>query len=352
MSNTLAILIAKSGVALLDLLPREWEVVIADHSRLDQRNVEFWNRPSKERYDEVVIVDQNVTTALTQRKIELKLREMGITGNFKYAGNARTRLGYRHMDYVLGKEGLLLKTAADIQSDPYKLNKHMVALVGLPASGKTLLRNLFSRLPGFSVYKWGKFLRSTVEGLYGPMTYENGWQMAMRFTDEVESQDRIAVAKSFVAAEAVRQDPAQYMVVDGIKSREQIIYTSYALRRPAIIVKVQRDEQERQSEARKRGDFDDVNDSERLEVLRKMGAIDVMDFADFVVETTGCATEYDKEKRDCRIRFTEQFIAGMQEVLSWLYISDSFEAAREMLCKSAVEVAKERGFNAETEVVI
>lgn len=36
----LAILIAKSGVALLDLLPREWEVVVADYSRLDQRQGE------------------------------------------------------------------------------------------------------------------------------------------------------------------------------------------------------------------------------------------------------------------------------------------------------------------------
>ncbi len=349
--KTLAVLIAKSGVALLDLLPREWEVVISDHSRLDQRDVVFWNLPSQKQYDEVVIVDQNVTTALTQRKIEMKLREMGIQGTYKYAGNARTRLGYRHMDYVLGKEGLLLKTAADIKSDPYKLNKHMIALVGLPASGKTLLRNLFSRLPDFSVYKWGKFLRSTVEGLYGPMTFENGWEMAMRFTDEVESKDRIAVAKRFVAAEEVRSAPAHFMVVDGIKSREQIIYASYALRRPVIIVRVGRDEEERQREARKRGDFDDVNDSERLEVLRKMGAIDVMDFADFVVETTGCAADYDDEGHMCRIRFTERFVSGMHEVLSWIFVSDSFETTRQLVCRSAEEVAKNRGYAATTEVI-
>jgi hypothetical protein len=326
-------------------------VVVADHSRLDQREVQWWSRPARKRYDEIVILDQNITTALTQRKLEQELRVMGVEGPVRYAGNPKSILGYRHMHYLLEKEGIVPKPSVEPPSDIYRFNRYMIALVGLPASGKTLLRNLFSRLPGFSVYKWGKFLRITVEGLYGPMTYENGWSVAMRFTDEVESQDRIAVAKTFVATEDVRKDPAHFMVVDGIKSRGQIIYTSYALRRPAIIVRVQRDEEERKSEARKRGDFDDVNDSERLEVLRRMGAIDVMDFADFVVETTGCATEYDSEKRGCRIRFTEGFIAGMHEVLSWMYISDSFETTKQILCRSAIEVAQNRGYTAEMEVV-
>jgi dephospho-CoA kinase len=352
MKKTLAVLIAKSGVALLDLLPHEWEVVVVDYSRLDQRSVQWWSRPSAKRYDEIVIVDQNITTALTQRKLEQELRVMGVEGPVRYAGNPKSILGYRHMHYLLEKEGIVPKPSVEPPSDIYRFNRYMVALVGLPASGKTLLRHIFSRLPGFSVYKWGKFLRSTVEGLYSPLTYENGWSMAMRFTDEVESKDRIVVAKTFLAAQEVQEDPARLMVVDGIKSREQIIYVSYALRRPAIIVRVQRDEEERQSEARKRGDFDDVNDKERLEVLRKMGAIDVMHFADFVVKTTGCATEYDAEKRGCRIRFTERFIAGMQEVLSWIFVSGSPEQARELVCNAAREVAQSRGYAAEVEVIL
>ena len=350
MKKNLAIVIAKSGVALLDLLPHEWEVVVADYSRLDQREVQWWSRPARKHYDEIIIVDQNITTALTQRKLEQELRVMGVEGPVRYGGNPKSVLGYRHMEYLLTKEGLVPKPSMEPPSDIYRLNRYMIALVGLPAAGKTLLRHIFSRLPGFSVYKWGKFLRSTVEGLYGPMTYENGWSVAMRFTNEVESKDRIVVAKTFLAAQEVREDPASFMVVDGIKSREQIIYASYALRRPAIIVRVQRDEEERRSEARKRGDFDDVNDSERLEVLRKMGAIDVMSFADFVVETTGCATEYDAEKRGCRIQFTERFIAGMHEVLSWIFVSGSPEQTRELVCNAAREVAQARGYAAETEV--
>jgi dephospho-CoA kinase len=349
--KNLAVLIAKSGIALIDLIPKEWEVVVADYSRLDQREVQWWSRPAQKRYDEIIILDQNVTTGLTQLRLERELRQMGIEGPVNYAGNPKSVLGYRHMDYLLTKEGLVPKPAIEPPSDIYRLNRYMIALVGLPAAGKTLLRHIFSRLPGFSVYKWGKFLRSTVEDLYGPMTYENGWSVAMRFTNEVESKDRVVVAKTFLAAQEVREDPAHFMVVDGVKSREQLIYVSYALRRPAIIVKVHRDETERQREAFKRGDFDDVNDKERLEVLRKMGAIDVMDFADFVVDTTGCATEYDAENRHCRIRFTERFIAGMQEVLSWIFVSGSPEQTRELVCNAAREVAQSRGYAAETEVI-
>ena len=122
--KTLAVLIAKSGVRFLNRLPRRWETVVVDYSRLDQRQIRFWNYPSDKQYDEIIIIDQNITTALTQRKIEMALREMGIRGKFKYAGNAITELGYRHMDYVLDKSGLLSKEATAPQGDLYKLNKY------------------------------------------------------------------------------------------------------------------------------------------------------------------------------------------------------------------------------------
>jgi hypothetical protein len=141
------------------------------------------------------------------------------------------------------------------------------------------------------------------------------------------------------------------MVVDGIKSREQIIYVSYALRRPVIIVSVKRDEAERQAEALKRGDPDDFRDEERLEVLRRMGAVEVVEFADFVVETTGCATLYDESSRSCEIRFTERFLAGMHEVLSWIFVSDSTQKTRKFVCTAAREVAESRGYAATVEVV-
>jgi dephospho-CoA kinase len=342
--NVLAIVIAKSGVALLDLLPAEWEVVVADYSRLDQRLVQWWSYPSRKAYDEIIIVDQNITTGLTQLKLERELRKLGIEGPVRFAGNPKSLLGYRHMHYLLTKEGIVPKPGGEPPSDVYRLNRYMVALVGLPASGKTLLRHLFSRLAGFSCYKWGNYLRAAAEESFGPMTYENGWDLACRFTDEVESRDKVVVAKKFIAASRVREDSAPFVVVDGVKSREQLIYTSYALRRPVIVVAVKRDEAERRAEAAKRGDFDDVNDAERLEVLRRMGAVEVVEFADFVVETTGCATLYDDATRSCRIRFTAQFLRGMHDVLSWIYISDSLETTAKLLCNAAQEVAQGRGY--------
>lgn len=351
MPDTLAILLAKSGVALLDLIPREWETVVADYSRLDHRDVEWWNIPKQKRYDEIVVVDRNITTALSQRRIERELRAKGIEGEVRFAGNPETLLAYRHQFYLLTREGLAAKPAGLPPSDTYRLNRYMVVLVGLPASGKTILRNLFSAMPGFSCYKWGRFLVKAVEEDYGPMTPANSWELVRRFTDEVEARDKTAVARAFLEKSGVRENAAPFVVVDGVKSREQLIYTSYALRRPAIIVRMARDEAERQSEAKKRGDFDDSRDAERLEVLRRMGAIAVMDFADFAVHSTGCATDYDGASRTAQIRFTERFVSDMNEVLDWAFVSDSLNATKELVCRAATEVAQTRGYAASVEVV-
>jgi hypothetical protein len=215
-------------------------------------------------------------------------------------------------------------------------------LVGLPASGKTLLRNIFSQLDGFSVHKWGKFVKQEVETRYGAMD----WETVQRFTDEVEVQNKVTVAQRFVAS--VTGDNSPYMVVDGIKSREQIIYASYALQRPAIVISVQRNEDERRREAIKRGDFDDSVDAERLNLLRKIGAVDVVNFADFTVNTTGCSVEYGQDS--CRVVFPEQFIAGMHEIFSWIFVSGSYEETKKLVLKAAIQVAKERGFVATIEV--
>jgi len=340
-----AILVAKSGVELLNrnYIPPNWEVVIADFSRLDQRSVSWWNLPKETVYREIVVFDRNLVTGLTQLHIERSIRNLGVSGPIKYAGNAKTLLAYQHQEYLLKKEGMVQRPAVMPLADTYQLGKYSIMLVGLPASGKTLLRNIFSQLDGFSVHKWGKFVKQEVEAHYGSMD----WATVQRFTDEVEAQNKVTVAQRFVAS--VTGDDSSYMVVDGIKSREQIIYASYALQRPAIVISVVRDEDERRREASKRGDFDDSVDSERLNLLRKIGAVDVLNFADFTVNTTGCSVEYGQDS--CRLTFPEQFIAGMNEILSWIFVSRSYEETKELVLKAAVQVAKERGFAATIEVV-
>lgn len=349
--NILAVVIAKSGVALLELLPREWEVVIADYSRLDQRLVQWWSCPVQKRYDEIIIVDQNVTTGLTQLRLERELRQMGIEGPVRFAGNPKTLLGYRHMHYLLEKEGIVPKPEIELPADTYRMNRYMVTLVGLPAVGKTILRNIFSRLDGFSVYKWGRYLRACVEEALGPMTPEDSWEKVRRFTEEIESQNRITVAQKFLATSGVHDDQATFAVVDGVKSREQIIYVSYATRRPVIVVEVRREEKTRLAEVFKRGDPDDqIGEEQRLQILAKMGALEVVKFADFVVDTTGCRTDYDEVTNRCRLVFTDRFIASMHETLSWIFVSDSYESTKEMVCRASREVAESRGFAAEVEV--
>ena len=162
----------------------------------------------------------------------------------------------------------------------------MIALVGLPAAGKTLLRHLFSRWQGFSVYKWGTYLRTAVEEALGPMTPEDSWDKVWRFTEEVEAQDKVIVARTFLERSGIRSDPATFAVIDGIKSREQIIYVSYALRRPVIIVEVRREEKSRLAEILKRGDFDDkIGEAQRLEILAKMGALEAVSYTHLTLPT-------------------------------------------------------------------
>ncbi len=349
MTKKLAILIAKSGVALHNIIPQDWEIVIADYSRLDQRDIQWWNYPALKSYDEIIIFDRNITTALTQYKLEREINALGVAGLIKYAGNPETLLAYKHQHYLLKKEGILPKPLTMDLSEG-NISQFMIVIVGLPASGKTILRSLFSRLPGFSVYKWGKFLQSAVEKRYGQIEFHNGWDKVLRFTEEVEQNDRVAVAKEFLETSGVHEDKATFVVVDGIKSREQIIYVSYALQRPVIVLTVKRDEAERQRQCLIRGDFDDLKDVERLGVLSKMGAIDVMDFADFVVNTTGCATIYN-ENKTAKLYFTEQLFVDLHRILSWIFVSDSLEATKEMLSNAAKEVSKDRGYTSEVEVI-
>ncbi len=333
----LGVLIAKSGVELLNcnIISSEWEVAIADFSRMDQREVSWWSFPQEKKYDEILVFDRNLTTALTQLHIERSIRELGIAGPIKYVGNEKTLLAYRHQNYLLNlkKKEIVPKENFPAQ-DTYHIDKYMIAVVGLPASGKTLLRNIFSQLDGFSVYKWGDYVKQEIESRYGEMS----WTNVQRFTDEIEMKDKIVVARRFVSSV---KDDSPFMVVDGIKSREQIVYVSYALQRPVIVISVKRDEKERQGEAEKRADFDDSVDLERLNLLRKIGALDVVNFADFVVNTTGCSIEY--EQNACHINLPDELTAGLHEALSWLFVSDSFEETKKIVQKAVVQVAKQRG---------
>ena len=81
-----------------------------------------------------------------------------------------------------------------------------------------------------------------------------------------------------------------------------------------------------------------------------MGALEVINFADFTVDTSGCVIEYAAVSQTARLRFTKRFIAGMHQILSWLFVSDSFEATEEMVCRASREVAEFRGYAAEVEV--
>jgi len=341
--SKLYVLIAKSAIRYLSLLPKEAEVIVADFSRYAAGNsLSFWSQPKEIVYDEIVIVDANVVTALTLRHIENALRAQGITGRFCYAGNPRTLMGYQHLDYIMTETGLVEKSE---QFAP-ELDRYLLAITGLPAAGKSLLRKLFEQM-GLRAYKWGNFAVRAAETRFGNSA--DPYTLAKRFFNEVERQDRLATAKYFLENSGVEGVDDRLIVLDGVKSIEQVIYVSYALRRPMILVAVRRDETERKQSAAERGDLDDAFDQERLEILRQMGVNRLIGAADFVVDTTGCRTViYDGV---CQVRFTQTFVRGLGEVMLWLGMSNSLSDATEAIIKAAEAVAVSRKYLPDVEVL-
>lgn len=340
--------VAKSGLSTLAQLPHDAEVIVCDTSRLDQRPVMFWSEPRHIAYDEIVIVERHAATALTQMHVADALRERGIGGPIVFAAQKpHGDIGYHHQTYLVGDAALIEKpTVAPEQLD----QRYLLAIVGLPATGKSMLRYLFSQMPQFSTYKWSSHLLACLVKHYGERAIEPDhiFDRVVQFLHEVESHDRVVVARQFLSS-GVWDDPAPFVVLDGVKSREQLIYTSYALRRPVIVVHVTLDEHARLESAARRGDFDDCRDQERLALLRQMGVFDLMAFADFQVTTTGCLTTFDE--KEMTVRWTRRFVDDMHRILSWILVSSSVDETRQILAEASTAVAASRGYTAQVEVL-
>lgn len=343
--RTLAVLVAKGGLVFQNVLPPEWERVVVDYSRLDLRSVELWTKPAYTRYDEIVIVDRGVVTGLTQCKVAQALHKLGVEGQIKFAGQAKALLGFLHQDYIITPEGNLVPRS-EISPSKTLNDQYLLAIVGLPATGKTMLRKILAGVDSFSVYKWGETAAEVISELYGDRSLES----VARFTHEVEEEDRVYLAREFLTRTPVQSDPTRFVVVDGIKRREQIIFVSYTLKRPVIVVKVCRDEKERVREAHQRGDIDDEQDAVRLELLRAMGAIDMANFADFVVDTTRMSVSYDEEQKTCTVGLTPKFLSACHEIFSWLLLSDSLGATRGKIVAQCRWLGESRGYKTSVEV--
>lgn len=141
----------------------------------------------------------------------------------------------------------------------------LVALMGLPGTGKSALaRMLAHRVPGVYV-KWSRVVTSVCHpGRYG--------EEAAR----LEAADPLVFAR--LAVEQMSGTPREsWVILDGVKDARALLFMAFALHRPLIPLILEEDEETRQHIVAWRGDADDVYDRERrrlfadrLEELQRM----------------------------------------------------------------------------------
>jgi len=349
---TLNVLIAKSGIMMSQYLPPSDILAVA---RCDRDGPpQWWTPPPPGRYDRILIADHNVATAMTQRRVALDLPRLGVHGPIWFAGTARGRIGFLHQDFVPDPEnGILVPRPPSPPSG--LIDRYLIALVGLPAAGKTFVRRILGSLSAeplagvFSTWKWSSAFMAEMESRLGRVPPERLLEAATRFFEEVESKDRLAVARRFLANPSVHADPAPFLVVESIKNWESLVFVSYTLQRPFIVVAIHKEEKERLAEAARRGDPDDANDAARLRLLERMGTPRLIQAADFVVDTTGCFLVYDSSHRQCHVHLTPTFLQGLSQVLAWILFRGEDEL-RELIIQAICRLAQDRGFEPVVEV--
>jgi hypothetical protein len=147
----------------------------------------------------------------------------------------------------------------------------LIAVCGLPGSGKSALAHGLASAVGGRYLKWARFV--SAPGQYGEAAAQR------------EAEDPFIFARA-ARSEIARLDDAP-VVLDGIKSAEALTYLAFTTRRPAILLWVDVDEDIRQRTLRWRSDPDDSQDAQRSalfaarwEALRKSAVVVRLDRAD------------------------------------------------------------------------
>lgn len=188
-------------------------------------------------WDEVILVDRNVTTGRTLERARLKLNipeEKCIK-----AGS------------VVGDYG---RKVVDIELDRDGLSGYILSFSGPAGVAKTFLAKGIAHYRGIPYYKVGRYARILGAGRYGERLAE------------IESEDPFILVK-LMADDMKRcssNDPL--VIVDGLKNMKSAIFLSYVLKRPLIGFYVDADFKERM--IRWRQDEDDAYAVERAKLFK------------------------------------------------------------------------------------
>lgn len=202
--------------------------------------------------DKVIIVDDDVASGVTLFKIvkALKLKDYEI---------ASVSLGSFKVDVPLRE---------------LPLRKPFLCFFGLPGSGKSLIAYGFSKSLGVPIVKWGKFAKPYA-GLYGEKLRE------------IEERDPFFLARKVYSFVKEQKLEDKIVILDNPKNEYQLTFLSFALRKPAIPICIEIEEERRRKVLRLRNDDDDRYSEERdrlffegIEKLKKHSAVVRLDTND------------------------------------------------------------------------
>jgi len=171
----------------------------------------------------------------------------------------------------------------------------IIAVTGMPGSGKSLVAREIADWLGFNVYKMGDVVRREVVRRGLPLTVENVERVA---TELREMYGRGAVARLLL--DTILEDPGPGVVVDGMRSMEEARILEEAGR--VVIVAVHASRRTRLSRllaARRRED--DVSSEEDLRLRDRknleFGIGEVIALADYMIVNEGSVEEAREQAR-------------------------------------------------------
>ena len=183
--------------------------------------------------------------------------------------------------------------------------KVVVAVTGMPGSGKSLVAREMAGLLGYRIYRMGDVVRREVSRRGLPLTVENVERVAAELR---RLHGRGAVA--LLMLDDVLSDPGPGVVVDGMRSMEEARILSRAGRVIIVAVHASRQTRLRRLLAR-RGRRDEVSSLEDLELRDRrnleFGIGEVIALADYMIVNEGSIEEAREAARRVAMR-----IAGNQ----------------------------------------
>lgn len=189
-------------------------------------------------WDEVVLVDRNVTTGMTleRARLTLKIPEEKCVK----AGSVVGDYGRKIVDIELGRE---------------ELNGYILAFSGPAGVAKSFLAKGIAYYRGIPYYKVGRYARGLGPGRYGERLAR------------LESEDPFVLAKFMADDMRDRSKDKPLIIVDGLKTLKSATFLSYALKRPLIGFYIDADFKERMIKWRQ--DEDDAYAVERTKLFKE-----------------------------------------------------------------------------------